>query len=219
MGMGSFRARFYNKTSWLSVVETTLFLFVILFAINSYASPLLDALKSKTVDAKAVNGEFTQHKIVKGLSIPLVSKGVFSYNQEDKLVWHIKTPIENKYSIAYSQITSKSAVEGLVDGLDAPQDQYQKIITMFLDLFSGNWDVLENYFEITGESNATGWTATLIPKDELFQTMFVSMQLQGNEYINNMLINEKNGDKTKIEFSQVKVVPVLKPTSSNNQKE
>ena len=200
----------------------TAFVFLLtlfLFPSISNASLLLDSLKSKTVNAKSVNGEFTQHKIVKGLSIPLISKGIFSYSEDDKLVWHIKTPIENKYSIAYSQITSKSAVEGVFEGLDAPQDQYQKIITMFLDLFSGNWDVLEKYFDITGESNATGWNATLVPKDEFFKTLFISLQLQGNEHINNMLIDEKNGDKTEIEFSQVNVVPALKSTSMNSQKE
>lgn len=219
MGMGKFfkpaersRSEIKNliKTNGFRLRSVGLFLFIMpLFSIASLAnaSPLLDALKSKTTDAQSISGNFTQHKIIKGLSIPLISKGEFSYSKEEKLVWHIQTPIENTYSIEYSQITKKSAIEDIVEGLDASGDQYQKIITMFLDLFSGNWGVLDQYFEINGDSSQSGWNATLIPKDQLFKTMFVSMELQGNEHIDSMFIQEKNGDKTQIEFSQVQVVP------------
>ncbi len=181
----------------------------------SHAAPILEELKKRSIDAESVTGDFTQRKIIKGLSIPLISKGVFSYKKEDKLIWHIKTPIENTYSIEYDQITKRSSVENMVEGLDAPADHYQKIITMFLDLFSGNWDVLEKYFSIEGESGEFGWKAVLTPEDQLFQTMFLSLTLHGDKYINFMQIEEKNGDTTKIEFKQVKAIAVTNKSSSN----
>lgn len=183
------------------------------------AAPILNELKKRSVDAESVTGDFVQHKIIKGLSIPLISKGVFSYQKEDKLVWQINTPIENTYSIEYDQITKKSSVENMVEGLDAPADHYQKIITMFLDLFSGNWDVLEKYFSIEGETDANGWKAVLTPKDQLFQTMFLNLTLKGDKYIHFMQIDEKNGDTTKIEFKQVKAIAVLDPKSSLDTEE
>ncbi len=198
----------------LSRLVFSVFIFVLSSSI-SQASPIIEELKKRSIDAESVTGNFVQHKIIKGLSIPLISKGIFSYKKEDKLVWYIKTPIENIYSIEYDQITKKSSVENMVEGLDAPADHYQKIITMFLDLFSGNWDVLEKYFTIEGESSESGWKAVLTPKDQLFQTMFLSLTLHGDKYINFMQIEEKNGDTTKIEFKQVKAIAVTNKSSSD----
>lgn len=203
-------------------VQASIILAIFLMILNNStcnAAPILDELKKRSVDAESVTGDFIQHKIIKGLSIPLISKGVFSYKKEDKLVWQIKTPIENTYSIEYDQITKKSSVENMVEGLDAPADHYQKIITMFLDLFSGNWDVLEKYFSIDGESDANGWKAVLTPKDQLFQTMFLSLTLKGDKYIHFMQIDEKNGDTTKIEFKQIKAIAASDPKSSLDTEE
>lgn len=204
------------------VCALAILIFVFIFVLSPSicnASPILDELKKRSVDAESVSGDFVQHKIIKGLSIPLISKGVFSYKKGDKLVWQIKTPIENTYSIEYDQITKKSSVENIVEGLDAPTDHYQKIITMFLDLFSGNWGVLEKYFSIDGESDANGWKAVLTPKDQLFQTMFLNLTLKGDKYIHFMQIDEKNGDITKIKFKQIKAIAVSDPKSSLDTEE
>ncbi len=205
-----------------SRILSSLIFSIFIFSLNvatSHASSIIEELKKRTIDAESVTGNFIQHKRIKGLSIPLISKGTFSYKKEDKLVWDIKAPIKNIYSIEYDQITQKSSVENMVEGLEAPTDHYHKIITMFLDLFSGNWGVLEKYFIIEGESSEFGWKAELTPKDQLFQTMFQSLILRGDKYINFMQIEETNGDKTEIEFKQVKVIAAADKSSLKTEEE
>lgn len=197
---------------------TLCFIFVLFFCVRAtFAADILDDLKAKTVKAKSVSGDFTQIKMVKGISISLKSTGIFSYVKEDKLVWHLQKPIENVYSIEYDQINKKSAIEDIVDGMQTTSDQYKNIVTMFLDMFSGNWSVLEKYFSISGDSNESGWRVKLTPTDELFKSMFISLTLQGDQYIDNMQIEEKNGDRTRIEFSNVKLITAVSSSKANEE--
>ncbi|THB67356.1 MAG: outer membrane lipoprotein carrier protein LolA [Gammaproteobacteria bacterium] len=198
--------------------RTLCFIFVLFFCVQAtFAADILDELKAKTVKAKSVSGDFTQIKMVKGISISLKSTGIFSYVKDDKLVWHLQKPIENVYSIEYDQINKKSAIEDIVDGMQTTSDQYQNIVTMFLDMFSGNWSVLEKYFSISGDSNESGWRVKLTPTDELFKSMFISLTLQGDQYIDNMQIEEKNGDRTRIEFSNVKLITAVSSSKANEE--
>lgn len=147
----------------------------------------------------SVEGRFEQDKFIKVLPKPLFSKGVFSYEEASGLDWLTQTPIVSR--LVFNDQGIRQDVEGnTVWEIDGMQPAVLSITRVMTGVLSGNWPVLNEYFEISGKADKNSWQLTLTPKDEVITQLITSLSVSGEKSLKNLTLFEANGDRTEISF-------------------
>ena len=176
-------------------MRKSLFIFlmpIMLFAFD--VSYLQEMLK----EAKKISGDFVQTKHLKGFDMPLKSRGTFEINEQNELFWSIVKPTKNSVKITTDgifELDEKNEWKPSKNRLDKG---------LFLDFLTINEAGLRRYFvpELTGDKS--DWILKLKPKDGILEEIFNSIIIKGNTVITGFEIDEAQGDRSVIEFLNVK---------------
>lgn len=152
------------------------------------------------VIGESVEGHFQQSKFISVLPKPLLSKGVFSYDKESGLDWLTQTPIVSR--LVFNDQGIRQDVEGnTVWEIDGMQPAVLSITRVMTGVLSGNWPVLNEYFDISGKAESASWQLTMTPKDEVIAQLISSLKVSGKQTLKNLILFEANGDRTEITFA------------------
>jgi len=161
---------------------------------------LFSDIEKMMVVEEVVAGRFTQHKYINVLPKPLLSKGVFSYEESSGLDWLTQTPIVSR--LVFNDQGIRQDVEGnTVWEIDGMQPAVLSITRVMTGVLSGNWPVLSEYFEISGKVDSKSWQLNLTPKDEVITQLITSLQVSGDNTLQTLILFEANGDRTEISFT------------------
>ncbi|MBS9783182.1 MAG: outer membrane lipoprotein carrier protein LolA [Pasteurella sp.] len=171
-----------------------------------FISPLTMAITqqeliSQLQKPQSVQGNFIQQRFLKVLKNPIKTSGQFTLVAKKGLLWQMKAPFENNLRVTSEGIKQYNGTEWVGNNNVAQQQQIQ----LFLGLLSGDISTLKQQFDLklTGEKSA--WKLDLIPNAFLMKQIFNTIQLQGNEVVTQIILDEKQGDKTIIQFDNIKV--------------
>lgn len=145
-----------------------------------------------------ISGRFTQERHISVLSLPLVSSGMFSYQQNDGLLWQTETPIKSTIKINQRQ--------GVLTGADLDSlkvvPSSQILAEIFLGVFSGNEEHLSKIFTIS-PADKENYQVKLTPDDSSLEK-YVSVIYLGftdKQQLQSIRLQEANGDRSDIRLS------------------
>jgi outer membrane lipoprotein-sorting protein len=169
--------------------------------------PILQDLHRKMASVKSVYLEFNQERQLKLFTEPLKSEGVMLIAKPDKIRWETTAPYQ---SILLSGQKSVAQLEKRDDKWEKLNLGFPELLRRVMQQMSlmnqGNLDALTSDYTV---SLATGSVAviTLVPKDKNARETMSSLQLimpPDLSTTREVLMNEPNGDLTRITFSREK---------------
>jgi outer membrane lipoprotein-sorting protein len=170
----------------------TLLLFFLLPG-QSYADDLLVQVTMRLVKTPITQGEFHQQKHLKVLHKPLVSTGIFTYDQNKGVIWKTLTPVVSLLLVNESKLLTGQ-------GEQAVPAAFGKV---FKAMLGGDLAALTDGFSVAGTDQKTSWQLELTPKDEMLKKVISTMLLSGDTELRNLEIREAGGNITSISFDNI----------------
>ena len=148
---------------------------------------------------KNVQGDFTQQRFLKSLTKPITTQGKFTILAQKGLLWQMEKPFANQLRVKKDGIMQWDGKQWVANGKMGQAEQ----ISLFLGLLSGDISGLKSQFDVTLGGNTQHWHLTLTPSSLLMKQIFTNIQIQGDNVVKTIVLNEKQGDKTHIQFDHI----------------
>ena len=173
-----------------------------MFCSTVYAQAKKDSL---IPEVNILRGNFEQVRYLKGFKNPLKSEGRFLVSKSNGVVWQGIKPFPSLILVRNS---------GAIVNLDQKKASVKKsgkkpnaaMNKIMLAMLSGDEAELAKYFKIQRSENNGIWNLQLQPKGGMAR-VFTRVEVKGDRYIQKLLMEEKSGDKTELNFSAVNEVP------------
>ncbi|HEY6527495.1 MAG TPA: outer membrane lipoprotein carrier protein LolA [Cellvibrionaceae bacterium] len=143
------------------------------------------------------SGTFTQKRLFKGMSKPLISKGDFAYAQRKGLLWRTMAPIENELfadsrGVQTSLMGSTQTSSGKVE---------EKVTHLIFSLLAMDIEQLQKDFMLDTRWQGENWQLDLTPKSALIAAAIKSIAISGTSRLNYLQLTTQQGDVTEITFN------------------
>lgn len=158
------------------------------------AEELLQQLASRLATTEMLTGTFEQSRHISALEIPLQSSGEFSYRREQGVVWHTLEPASSELRITPEQGALAVDAGGELRQLPASE----LVAEIFLGMFTGNFERLQQYFLLSSSGDETGWSLSLRPRSARVADQLDEIVIEGGEYVRRVHIREANGDSSEL---------------------
>ncbi|WP_328188642.1 outer membrane lipoprotein carrier protein LolA [Marinobacter sp. OP 3.4] len=152
-----------------------------------------------------LEGRFVQEKTLEDLDATIESKGSFTFSVDQGLRWRVSEPVASELRITREQIVEIQNGEEVMRMATEDQPMTRVITEIFFSMFTGNRDALEQYFELVGSRTADRWTLHLDPVDDSVASVMASIELVGDQQVEEMILRETNGDTTRIRLEDVRL--------------
>ncbi|MEX1200732.1 MAG: outer membrane lipoprotein carrier protein LolA [Methylophaga sp.] len=167
----------------------------------AHAELSYELLTQLTESPESLQGEFKQEKYLAEFDTTLLSSGIFNYQRNEFIRWQTKMPIENELLMKPSSIASSQGGEELIS-LQADKDPAAKVLTeIFFAVLTADWNALSDYFFANGDyQNNRDWEVKLTPRKPTLKQAINHVELSGDTLMRKVVLHEKNGDITRIDF-------------------
>jgi outer membrane lipoprotein-sorting protein len=163
--------------------------------IDAATADFLTALHNKKQGSIA--GRFEQTKQVTMLPVPLISKGNYNFSNDAVLSWNTLEPLEQHLIISEDGMFINDS--GDKKAMSSSNDVVAKV---FLSLFTRDFALLANYFNIESVSTDTNnWRLHLTPLSAGLSAYITEVFIAGGDNTESLTIVEANGDKTDVKLS------------------
>ena len=82
---------------------------------------------------------------------------------------------------------------------------------MLFAVMSANLAELAQHFEVTGQVNSKSWTLHLVPRDPTLAQWLSAVDLQGNQFVQEVKLQEVRGDASMIRILSPGAESALRP--------
>ncbi|MFM5352807.1 outer membrane lipoprotein carrier protein LolA [Aeromonas dhakensis] len=155
--------------------------------------------------SQAKEARFEQEKQVAGLSQPLRASGELLLVRDLGLWWQQQKPFPLTLTLTPARMVQQMAGQPATV-IDNPQ--LLEFSQMLLALFGSDEATLSRYFSIDFHSTEDGWQLVLVPTLAPLDKVFASLTLSGQGQLDQLLIADKQGDSTRIRFSDWRERPL-----------
>ncbi len=146
-----------------------------------------------------IQGGFTQQRFLKSLSKPIVSRGKFVLLANKGLLWQMQQPFAVDLRVKKDGIMQWNGSQWVANNKLGQSEQ----INLFLGLLSGDISALSAQFDLQLSGSSQQWRLTLTPSSLLMKQIFNHIIIKGDGLVREIELDEKQGDRTLILFSQV----------------
>jgi outer membrane lipoprotein-sorting protein len=168
----------------------------------------LDDLQQRLTEQPVIRAHFDQTRTIKDLPQPLRSQGQMLIARDQGLLWDQTAPFPMQLLL-----DDKRMVQAI--GGQPPQTitaennpQMFQFNHLLRALFQADRQVLEQNFRVEFADTGEGrWTLRLTPKTTPLDKIFATIDLAGQRYLENIQLNDKQGDRTDIVLSQHQLTP------------
>lgn len=185
-------------------MKRILAIFLMLFSSMAMAFSENELMKTLQ-QPQNVQGDFTQSRFLKSLTKPIVTSGQFSLVKSKGLLWQMKKPFNTSLRVTSAGIEQWNGSAWNSNQKFGQSDQ----IRLFLGLLSGDISALSAQFDASLSGSEKQWQLTLTPKTLIMKQIFTQIQLRGDALVKEIELNEKQGDRTLIQFSQLQMNQAL----------
>jgi|GEM_PF-79699 len=168
---------------------------------------LASAIGSRLAQPAVLRGRFEQTKQVAGFSRPLRSSGDFLVARDHGVLWHTREPFAGDLKL------TREAIVATQDGqtafrLSADEEPTVRVINgLMFSLLNGEVDRLAEHFTVDGQAGDAGWELALKPRQPGLAKLLSGVSLQGDRHVRRIVLEEANGDRTEIVFSDQRDMP------------
>lgn len=168
----------------------------------------LDELQQRFSEQPVLRAEFSQQRSVSGMDQKLNSSGNLIISRNKGLWWQQQKPFPLSLLLTDSRMVQILAGQApqVVTAENNPQMfQFNSLLTA---LFHADKRALEQNFALDFSDRGQGnWTLILRPKSSPLNRLFKTITLEGQTFLNNININDMQGDSTKIRFFNQRTEP------------
>lgn len=168
----------------------------------------LDELQQRFTGQPLIRAHFAQTRTIKDLPQPLRSQGEMLIARDKGLLWDQKAPFPMMLMLDDSRMVQ--IINGQPPQVITAQNNPQmfQFNHLLRALFQADRAVLEQNFRIDFHDVGEGrWTLKLTPVTTPLDKIFSSIDLGGQQYLDSIRLNDKQGDLTDIAFSQHRLTP------------
>ncbi len=158
-----------------------------------------------------IQGGFTQQRFLKSLSKPIVSRGKFVLLANKGLLWQMQQPFAVDLRVKKDGIMQWNGSQWVANNKLGQSEQ----INLFLGLLSGDISALSAQFDLQLSGSPQQWRLTLTPSSLLMKQIFNHIIIKGDGLVREIELDEKQGDRTLILFSQVQTNQPLSAFAQN----
>lgn len=152
---------------------------------------------------KILCGRFDQTKQLAGLKKPLLSNGRFCVVADKGVMWRSLQPFANTVRLTRDEIVQMHG-ERVTMRLNAKQEPTVRLMNgVLFSLLAGDLGELEKHFAVEGDVHKDNWRVTLKAREPGLAKAIGAISLDGGAYVMNVVIDEANGDRTRIVFSAI----------------
>ena len=182
---------------------------LVLLLISPLVSALtLDDLQQRFTEQPVIRAHFDQTRTIKDLPQPLRSQGQMLIARDQGLLLDQTAPFPMQLLL-----DDKRMVQAI--GGQPPQTitaennpQMFQFNHLLRALFQADRQVLEQNFRVEFADTGEGrWTLRLTPKTTPLDKIFATIDLAGQRNLENIQLNDKQGDRTDIVLSQHQLTP------------
>ena len=167
----------------------------------SAAQALLAQVRQRVLDAPVVRGQFTQRKTVQGFKQPLQSSGDFVVARGKGIAWQVRQPFASTLIVKPDSLLSRAADGSVAMQMKAQDEPVLRTINaMLFAVMAADLAQLSQYFEVTGQVQAAGWKLHLVPRDPMLAQWLQSVDLRGQQFVQEVLLQEARGDRSQIQI-------------------
>lgn len=185
------------------------FLLLIALLFSSLAQAItLDELQQRFTGQPVVRANFTQTRTIKDLPQPLRSQGKMLIARDKGLLWDQVSPFP--MALMLDETRMVQVINGQPPQVITAQNNPQmfQFNHLLRALFEADRAVLEQNFRIDFNDRGEGrWSLKLTPVTTPLDKIFASIDLTGQQYLDHIQLNDKQGDMTDIVFSQHRLTP------------
>lgn len=188
-------------------MKAFLFLVLTLFSMAAHAVTL-EELQQRFSQVPVLRADFSQQRTISGMAQPLNSSGNLLIAQQQGLWWQQEKPFSLTLLLTEKRMVQIMAGQEpqVVTADNNPQMfQFNSLLSA---LFHADRKVLEENFALDFTDQGKGaWKLVLTPKVSPLNRLFRSITLNGETFLNNIDINDMQGDATHIRFFNQKTTP------------
>lgn len=182
---------------------------LLILLLSPFANAItLDELQQRFTEQPLVRAHFDQTRSIKDLPQPLRSQGEMLIAREQGLLWDQKTPFTMTLmldDLRMVQIINGQAPQVITTQNNPQMFQFNHLLRA---LFQADRKVLEQNFRIDFKDKGEGrWLLNLTPTTTPLDKIFAGLELAGQRYLETIQLNDKQGDRTNIVFSQHRLTP------------
>lgn len=158
-----------------------------------------------------VRAEFIQQKQLPSVAKTFNSTGHVTFSKVNGVLWQIQTPVQADLVMTPKMLVQKTARTESKIALD--KSPYGVVAQLFLQLMTGDQHALAQNFNIQSvnidqRTRPVSWKIHLTPKSGMLKKLFNAVEASGDQYVQKMVITEKNQGTTTIHFKQQTNVPL-----------
>jgi len=187
-------------------VKALAFLLLVL-STQAYAVTL-DTLQQRFTSQPVVRAHFVQERQIKDMPQPLRSSGEMIIARDNGLLWQQNAPFPMTLMLNDSQMVQ--VINGQSPQVITAQTNPQmfQFNHLLRALFQADRNVLEQNFRLDFQDKGNNaWQLALTPITTPLDKIFATITLRGSDYLDAIELNDKQGDKTAITFSQHRLTP------------
>lgn len=157
----------------------------------------LEQLAQQLTQQQPVKGDFVQHKYLRALPMPLTSRGHYQLSAEHGLLWQVRQPVQQDYRIDAQGIALLTE-----HGWQAQtqQDANARQNRLFLAVLRGDYQALQEDFDLHLTGTADAWQLQLQPDNLLLKQVFQQIVITGATQVEQVELFEVQGDRTLMQF-------------------
>jgi outer membrane lipoprotein-sorting protein len=171
------------------------------------AQKILQDIQKKMAPVHSVYLEFTQERVLKLFSKPIVSQGVMLLERPDKIRWETTEPYQTILLGDGSSVAQFERDDGKWQKLKLGFPQMlQHVMEQMSAMNQGNMSAMTDGYDISVSTN-NGTVLTLVPKDENVRQVMSSLEIHLAPDLTatrEVVMNEPDGDLTRISFHDEK---------------
>ncbi len=183
------------------------FAVMMMFSLTAQAMTL-EALQQRFSSQPVVRAAFTQTREIKGMAQPLKSSGEMLIAQQKGLWWHQAKPFPLTLVLDEQrmvQVMNGQAPQIVTAESNPQMFQFNHLLRA---LFQADRQVLEQNFTLDfADLGDRRWRLVLTPKTSPLDKLFNAITLNGREYLDQIELNDRQGDLTRITLSNQRLTP------------
>lgn len=170
----------------------------------------LEELQQRFSQVPVLRAEFAQQRTISGMAQPLNSSGNLLIARQQGLWWQQEKPFGLTLLLTENRMVQIMAGQQPQVVTAETNPQMFQFNSLLSALFHADRRVLEENFSLDFTDHGKGaWTLILTPKVSPLNRLFRSITLNGETFLNNIDINDMQGDATHIRFFNQKTTPAM----------
>ena len=203
----------------------TTILLICLFTLSAFSQDkkplenetvIKNKLVKKAKETSSIISPFTQEKHVSYMKEPQHSKGIFYYQQENKMRWEQTTPF--KYVLLMSNGKIRIKEKGKEKKVLTTDKMTKQVNTLMLGMINGSIFHSKKEFYFKYSYYKGHYIVVLTPKSRQLKSRFKSIELIFSSKtirLKTLTLNEKSGDKSVMKFFNSKFNEKIKESIFN----